>query len=241
MVPAGHLIAFAAVAFVIIIIPGPSVLFVVGRALAHGRRVGLASVLGNEAGAFVLAALIAAGVGPVLARSAVIFTVIKLAGAAYLVFLGSRAFLRRRRHVPQAQAEAPRSWARAALQGFVVGISNPKTAIFFAAILPQFVARSRGDVPVQMLVLGTVFVLIATISDSAWSLAASGARAWFGRSPRRLELVGGAGGLAMIGLGLTVAITGRKSLRTPPDPTRRPLNKGGCEPEAAGWVSGLGG
>src|SRR5215472_17555352 len=108
MVPAGHLLAFAAVAFVIIIIPGPSVLFVVGRALAHGRRVGFASVLGNEAGSLVMVALISAGVGPVLARSAVIFTVIKLAGAAYLVFLGVRAFLQRRRHALADYVEAPR-------------------------------------------------------------------------------------------------------------------------------------
>ena len=214
MVPSGRLLAFAAVAFVIIIIPGPSVLFVVGRALAHGRRVALASVLGNEAGSLVLVALIAAGVGPLLQRSALIFTALKLAGAAYLVFLGARAFLQRRRHALAELAgavAAPHGWVRAVFQGFLVGVSNPKTAIFFAAILPQFVARSRGDVPVQMLVLGTVFALIATICDSAWSLVASGARGWFGRSPRRLELVGGTGGLAMIGLGITVAVTGRKS------------------------------
>jgi threonine/homoserine/homoserine lactone efflux protein len=216
MVPSGRLLAFAVVALIIIVIPGPSVLFVVGRALAHGRRVALASVLGNEAGSLVLVGLVAAGVGPLLERSEVIFTVLKLAGAAYLVFLGARAFLQRRRHAPidpsyPAAAATLGGWARAVLQGFLVGVSNPKTLIFFAAILPQFVARSRGDVPVQMLVLGAVFALIATISDAAWSLVASGARAWFGRSPRRLELVGGTGGLAMIGLGITVAVTGRKS------------------------------
>jgi len=211
MVPSGRLIAFAAVALVIIVIPGPSVLFVVGRALAHGRRVALASVLGNEAGSLVLVGLVAAGVGPLVERSALIFTVMKLAGAAYLVFLGARAFLQRRRHVPADNAAAPAGWARSVLQGFVVGVSNPKTAVFFAAILPQFVDRSRGDVTAQMLLLGTVFALIATISDSVWSLVASGARAWFGRSPRRMELVGGTGGLAMIGLGITVAVTGRTS------------------------------
>ncbi len=212
MVPAGRLLAFAAVAVIIIVIPGPSVLFVVGRALAHGRRVGLASVLGNEAGSLVLVALVAAGVGPLVERSALIFTVMKLAGAAYLVFLGARAFLRRRGHVPAEDAvAAPRGAARAVLQGFAVGVSNPKTAIFFAAILPQFADRSRGDVTAQMIVLGVAFALIATISDSAWSLVASGARSWFGRSPRRLELVGGTGGLAMIGLGITLAVTGRKN------------------------------
>ncbi|HTX29476.1 MAG TPA: LysE family translocator [Streptosporangiaceae bacterium] len=212
MVPAGRVLAFALVALIIIVIPGPSVLFVVGRALAHGRRVALASVLGNEAGSLVLVGLVAAGVGPLVERSALIFTVMKLAGAAYLVFLGARAVLQRRRHVPAGHAAAaPAGWARAVLQGFTVGVSNPKTAVFFAAILPEFVDRSRGDVTVQMLLLGTVFALIATISDAAWSLVASGARAWFGRSPRRMELVGGTGGLAMIGLGITLAVTGRKS------------------------------
>jgi threonine/homoserine/homoserine lactone efflux protein len=214
MVPSGRLLAFAAVALIIIVIPGPSVLFVVGRALAHGRRVALASVLGNEAGSLVLVVLVALGVGPLVARSDLIFTVLKLAGAAYLVFLGARAFLQRRRHglVDEAATAAPpHGWARAVFQGFLVGVSNPKTLIFFAAILPQFIARSRGDVPVQMLVLGAIFALIATISDGAWSLVASGARSWFGRSPRRMELVGGTGGLAMIALGITVAVTGRRS------------------------------
>jgi threonine/homoserine/homoserine lactone efflux protein len=211
MVPSGRLLAFAVVALIIIVIPGPSVLFVVGRALAHGRRVAFASVLGNETGSLVLVVLVAAGVGPLVERSELIFTVLKLAGAAYLVFLGARAFLQRRRHLLAEQAEAPRGWARAVLQGFLVGVSNPKTAVFFAAILPQFVARSRGDVFVQMLVLGAVFALIATVSDGVWGLVASGARDWFGRSPRRLELVGGTGGLAMIGLGITLAVTGRKN------------------------------
>jgi threonine/homoserine/homoserine lactone efflux protein len=210
MVPAGRLLAFAAVAFIIIVIPGPSVLFVVGRALAHGRRIALASVLGNEAGSLVLAVLVAAGVGSVVERSALIFTIMKLAGAAYLVVLGAKAFIQRRHHALVERAAASRGWVRAVLEGFLVGVANPKTAVFFAAVLPQFITRPTGHVPVQMLVLGTVFVLIATISDSAWSLIASGARAWFGRSPRRLELVGGAGGLAMIGLGITVAVTGRK-------------------------------
>jgi threonine/homoserine/homoserine lactone efflux protein len=210
MVPAGRLLAFTAIAFVIIVIPGPSVLFVIGRALAHGRRIALASVVGNETGSLALAVLVAAGVGSLVERSALIFTVMKLAGAAYLVFLGARAFLQRRHHALAEHAAAPPGGGRAVLDGFLVGVANPKTVVFFVAVLPQFVVRSNGHVPAQMLLLGSIFVVIATISDWAWSLIASGARAWFGRSPRRLELVGGAGGLAMIGLGITVAVTGRK-------------------------------
>jgi threonine/homoserine/homoserine lactone efflux protein len=187
------------------------VLFLVGRALAHGRRTALASVLGNELGELALATLVALGLGPIVERSAIVLTVMKMAGAAYLIFLGVRAIRQRRAHELAAEA-GPRSRGpvRAVADGFLVGVANPKTAVFFIAILPEFVSRSAGHVAPQMLMLGIVFVAIAAVSDSAWSLLASAARAWLGRSQRRLELIGGAGGLAMIGLGVTLALTGRK-------------------------------
>lgn len=210
MISLSQAVTFGLTALAIIVIPGPTVLFVVGRALAYGRRTALASVAGNEVGAVVLVAAVALGVGTVVERSVLLFTTIKLCGAAYLVFLGLRAFLNRREHGAPAADHAARGGWRAAFDGFLVGVANPKTAVFFAAVLPQFVDRERGDVPVQMLVLGLIFAVIALVCDSAWSLAASGARAWFGRSPRRLAMVGGAGGLAMIGLGVGVAVTGRK-------------------------------
>jgi threonine/homoserine/homoserine lactone efflux protein len=100
---------------------------------------------------------------------------------------------------------------RALGDGLVVGVTNPKTYILFGAILPQFVNRNAGNVPAQMLLLALISVAIGLVSDSTWGLAASGVRAWFAGSPRRYELVGGAGGLAMIGLGVTVAVTGRRS------------------------------
>jgi threonine/homoserine/homoserine lactone efflux protein len=203
-------LTFGLASLLIIVIPGPSVLFVVGRALAYGRRTALASVAGNEVGALVVTAAVALGIGTVVERSVVIFTAIKWGGAAYLVFLGARALLRRRDHADLQGETTPRGGWRAAFDGFVVGVSNPKTAVFFAAVLPQFVDRERGGVPGQMFVLGLIFVLIALVCDSVWGLIASGARAWFGRSPRRLRLVGGAGGLAMIGLGIGIAVTGRR-------------------------------
>ena len=211
MIPGDRLLAFCALALVVIAIPGPSVLFLVGRALAHGRRTALASVLGNELGELALATLVALGLGPIVERSALVLTVMKMAGAAYLIFLGVRAIRQRRAHETAAEA-GPRSrgGVRAVADGFLVGVANPKTAVFFIAILPEFVSRSGGHVATQMLMLGVVFVAIAAVSDSAWSLLASAARAWLGRSPRRLELIGGAGGLAMIGLGVTLALTGRK-------------------------------
>src|SRR5215469_14486719 len=203
--------AFAAAALVLIVIPGPGVLFVIGRALAHGRRTALLSVAGHAAGNWVVAVCVALGVGAVVERSAAVFTAVRLAGAAYLAWLGVQAFRHRNSlaEVLDGAAE-PRGDVRAAREGLVVGVTNPKAVIIFAAVLPQFVDRAAGHVPVQMLILSTIIIVIGMVSDSCWGLAASIVRSWFARSPRRLGLVGGAGGLAMIGLGLTLALTGRK-------------------------------
>ncbi|MGW2635251.1 LysE family translocator [Streptomyces chattanoogensis] len=192
-------------------IPGPSVLFVVGRALAQGRRAALTTVVGNTVGAYVLIVAVAFGIGAVVERSILVFTVLKLVGAAYLVFLGVKAW-RERGSLQAAVTEvgAAQSGLRTFGEGFAVGVTNPKTIVFFAAVLPQFVDRGQGHVAGQMLVLGLVFNIIAVASDTVWGLAASTARDWFGRSPQRLSLVGGVGGLTMIGLGVTVAVTGRK-------------------------------
>jgi threonine/homoserine/homoserine lactone efflux protein len=212
MISAAHLAGYAVASFILIVIPGPSVLFVVGRALAHGRRTALATVCGSAAGNYVVAVCVAVGIGTLVQRSAVVFTVVKLAGAAYLIWLGVQA-IRHRRALATAfsTAAAPRGTARAVREGFTVGVTNPKAFILFGAVLPQFVDRAAGHVPEQMLVLSLVSIAIGLTSDSAWGMAASTVRAWFARSPRRLEVVGGAGGLAMIGVGLTVAVTGRQA------------------------------
>ncbi|MGE5131405.1 MAG: LysE family translocator [Gemmatimonadota bacterium] len=214
MPPADRLPGYLLASFIIIVIPGPGVLFVVGRALAHGRRTALATVCGNAAGNYLVAACVALGIGAVIARSAPVFTAVKLAGAAYLVWLGVQA-LRRRSELADALGAGGQPAAgggvTALRQGFVVGVSNPKSYILFGAVLPQFVAPAAGHVPVQMLLLGLLSVLIGLVSDTAWGLAAAGVREWFARSPRRARLVGGAGGLAMIGVGVTVAVTGRSS------------------------------
>jgi len=188
------------------------VLFVIGRALAHGRRTALATVAGNAVGLEVVAVCVALGIGVPVERSALVFAVVKLAGAGYLIWLGIRA-VRQRRGLACAFAAAstPRRHRRAVLEGFVVGVANPKAVILFAAVLPEFVNRRAGHVPTQMLLLSLVSFTIALVSDSAWGLVAGTARTWFARSPRRLELVGGVGGLAMIALGLSVAVTGRSN------------------------------
>lgn len=211
MVPADRLLAFAVMSFLLILVPGPSVLFVIGRALAHGRRAALTTVLGNTLGAYALVVAVALGIGSIVERSVLVFTTIKLAGAAYLVYLGVRTWRERGSlHAPAVEAGETRGALRTFWEGFTVGVSNPKTIVFFAAVLPQFVDPAQGHVTLQMLVLGLVFNLIAVVSDSAWGLAAAVARDWFVSSPRRLSLVGGIGGITMIGLGVTAAATGRK-------------------------------
>jgi threonine/homoserine/homoserine lactone efflux protein len=211
LISSGELLGYTLASFVLIVVPGPGVLFVVGRALAHGRRTAIATAAGHACGNYVVAACVAVGLGTLLERSAQVFVAVKLAGALYLVWLGIQAF-RHRRALAGVLSDAVPSRAGwlAARDGFMVGVTNPKAFILFGAILPQFVNRGAGHVPAQMLLLALVSVSIGVISDSTWGMAASGVRAWFARSPRRFELVGGAGGLAMIGVGVTVALTGRK-------------------------------
>ena len=209
MLPLDRLLTFAAVTLVVLVIPGPSVLFVIGRAVALGRRAGLATVAGNATGAYLQVTAVALGVGAIVERSVRVFTVLKLLGACYIVYLGVQA-IRQRRTLALDAAVVPRSTRRIVLDGFVVGATNPKGAVFFAAVLPQFVVPAAGHVPLQLLTLGLVVIAIGLLSDSAWAVAAGTARNWFARSPRRLASVGGTGGLLMIGLGVRLALTGRR-------------------------------
>ena len=211
MVPISNLIAFTFASIVIVAIPGPSVLFVIGRALVLGRAGALLSVLGNALGVFVQVVLIAAGVGVIIEQSVLLFTIIKFAGAAFLVYLGVQAIRHRGRQVANDDGEVRASNRRVLGESFIVGASNPKTVVFFIAVLSQFVAPESGWAPAQMLLLGTIFLLIALVLDSVWALAAGAARDWFGRSPRRIASLSATGGVAMIALGGTLAATGAKS------------------------------
>ncbi len=212
MISSGRLLTFAATAFVVIVIPGPSVLFVVGRALAGGRRVALFSVLGNAMGEYIQVIAIAFGIGALIAQSVAVFTVLKLLGGGYLLYLGAKTF-RQRKSLAQALSLSDRAPSDRVsfAQGFTVGVTNPKTVVFLAAILPQFVSRAAGNVTGQILVLGLLFACIAVISDSVWALAAGTMRSWFARSPRRLELIGAAGGVGIASVGLAFLLSGRKS------------------------------
>ena len=209
MVPGPSLLAFALASLALIVIPGPSVLFVIGRSLALGRLGGLLSVLGNALGMLPLVIAVALGIGAIVAQSLVLFTVIKFVGAAYLVYLGIQAIRHRDRAATAAtDGSPPRSAWRQLGEGFVVGITNPKTIAFFVAVLPQFVDLESGSVPLQMIELGLVFFAIALVSDGVWALVAAAARDWFGRSPRRIATLSAIGGGLMIMLGVILLLAG---------------------------------
>lgn len=205
------LIAFAIASLVLIVVPGPSVLFVVGRSLAYGWRGGLLSVLGNGLGGVPLVILVAFGVGAIVAHSELLFTIVKLIGAAYLVYLGVQAIRHRNDEVADASLGALQSPWRMVLQGFIVGVTNPKTIVFFVAVLPQFVNYQAGAIELQMLVLGIVFLVLGELSDSVWALAAGGAQAWFARSPGRKVRMQMIGGMLMVGLGVVLALSGAQA------------------------------
>jgi threonine/homoserine/homoserine lactone efflux protein len=205
-----NLAAFALASLILIAIPGPSVLFVITCGVVLGRRAALATVVGNCAGVYVQVAAVALGIGVLLERSAAVYNTVKLIGAAYLVFLGVRTFQRRRSLALALGAPVtPKSDRRILREGFVVGLTNPKAAVFFAAILPQFTQPSLGHVAFQMLILGVVFIAIALVLDGAWALVAGTARERLTASPRRLDAIGGAGGVVLVGLGVGLLSTSK--------------------------------
>ncbi|HEY7002921.1 MAG TPA: LysE family translocator [Gaiellaceae bacterium] len=203
----GALAVFIASALVLLVIPGPAVLYVVAQSVSRGRLAGIVSMLGIQAGGLVHVAAAAAGLSALLMRSAVAFNAVKFAGAAYLVFLGVRRLLGSDRdQAPGARPE--RSLRRLFGQGVVVNVLNPKTALFFFAFLPQFVDVDRGSVALQIATLGLVFILLAIVSDGLYALAAGSAAGWlrgrsgFARSERY------ATGSVLLGLGLLTAFSG---------------------------------
>ena len=209
MLPTEHLLAFVLIAVVLILVPGPSVLFVVTRSLTLGRGAGVATVVGNAAGAYTQVIAVAFGLGTLVQESIAVYTIVKLVGAAYLIYLGVQAFRHRGALAESLDTPVePRVLRRILADGYVVGVFNPKVIVFFMAVLPQFVDRS-GSVPLQLLALGAIFCAIALLCDSTWALLAGTARAWLVASPRRLSAIGGAGGLAIVGLGAGMAVSGR--------------------------------
>lgn len=213
MVTVTALVAFVPVAALIIAIPGPSVLFTIGRALSEGRKSALLTVLGNGVGLAVQSLVIAVGLGALLAAASSVLAILKVVGGLYLVWLGVQAIRHRREWISGTNsvpvARPPRKSAHLA-SGFVLGVTNPKTLVFLSALLPQFLDPGQ-PAPGQMAVLGLVFAVLAIAGDSVWAIAAGSAREWFGRSRRRVEAMRAAGGLALIGLGAYTVATGTEA------------------------------
>lgn len=209
----GALAVFVVAAFVLLVIPGPAVLYIVSQSISRGRLAGIVSMLGIQVGGLVHVAAAAAGLSALLVRSAVAFNIVKYAGAAYLVFLGVRRIFGgdEADDVPGAGARSEKSLRRLFAQGVVVNVLNPKTALFFLSFLPQFVDVDAGSVALQIATLGLVFILLATLSDGMYALAAGSAAGWLrGRS----GFVRGeryATGGVLVGLGLLTAFSGAKS------------------------------
>ena len=203
------LLGFVAAALVILLIPGPGVLYIVTRSLGQGHRAGLVSVLGLSAGALVHVAAATAGLSAILLASATAFGVVKALGAAYLIYLGVRTLLSRE-VAAAAEEPEPRAMRRLFTDGVVVSVLNPKIAVFFLAFLPQFVEPSRGPVARQVLLLGLLYVAMALVTDGAYALLAGSLRRAVKGRVLRGPLPRYASGALYIGLGVHTALAGRR-------------------------------
>lgn len=209
MVSSKHIVAYLIASTVIILAPGPSVMFTIARAIAWGRLIAFMTVLGNATGMAVLSTGVAIGLGPILQSSAVLYSAVQWAGGMYLIWLGIDAI--RHRVVAAVSMTAVSDGAPTPLQtmrqGFVVGVLNPKAIVFFAAVLPQFVEPELGSVTVQLITLGLIFAVLAVIFDGTWGFIAGTAREWLSSSTQRLEIMRVVGGCVMIVLGLAILAT----------------------------------
>jgi len=191
-------------AMIIILAPGPSVLFVIARAIAWGRGTAVATVAGNVTGAFTLSLMVAFGLGPILQRSETAFIGVQLLGGLYLIYLGIDALRHSKIHAEDMvnQGDIRPSAARSMRDGFWVGALNPKGLVFFAAILPQFIDRGSSNVTSQLVLMGATFAVLAFFSDGMWGVIAGTVREWMATSPSRLVLMRRIGGCVMITLGI---------------------------------------
>jgi threonine/homoserine/homoserine lactone efflux protein len=194
---------YALAALVIILAPGPSVLFTIARAIAWGRATAVATVAGNVLGAVTLSLLVAVGLGPILQRSHLAFTTVQILGGSYLVYLGITAIKRSPIHALDMvqQGEIKPSHWRSARDGYWVAVLNPKSLVFFAAILPQFADRRKGHLTSQLISMGIIFAAIAFLCDSGWGILAGTIRNWLATEMKRLVRMRVTGGAVMIILG----------------------------------------
>jgi threonine/homoserine/homoserine lactone efflux protein len=209
MIPSSRLSLFLLAALALLLIPGPAVLYITTRSASQGRMAGLVSVLAIETANFAQAVAAALGLSAILLSSALAFNIVKYLGAAYLIYLGLRKLLARVEETDGVSVQSE-SLSRIYWQGVMVNILNPKTALFFFAFLPQFVAPERGNVTVQTLLLGAIFVGLAIITDSMYALLASSLAGQIKRNKNFQKGGQYFAGLVYIGLGITTALTGSK-------------------------------
>ena len=191
-------------ATLIILAPGPSVLFTIARAISWGRAIAVATVLGNALGMYTISILVAVGIGPALQKYHSFYIGVQWLGAFYLVYLGIDAIRHSRQHadsMTDVRGGRP-SIGKTIRQGYVVGVLNPKSLVFFAAILPEFTDRSKGHLISQLLLLGTIFCIIGFFSDAMWGIIAGTIRVWLASDTGRLVRLRVVGGCVMVGLGL---------------------------------------
>ena len=191
---------FAAAALALAVVPGPAVLYIVARSVDQGRLAGLVSALGIGVGSLVHVTAATIGLSSLLASSATAFTIVKYAGAAYLILLGIHRLLTRE-EVAEVTARPPRALGKIFRDGVVVNVLNPKTALFFLAFLPQFVDPDKGAATLQILVLGLIFTVIALSSDSLWAVAAGTVGGWLRGSRWYLGVKRWVTGTALVVLG----------------------------------------
>lgn len=206
MVPAANILPFIAFSLVIIAIPGPSVMFAISRALVLGRKGALLTVTGNGIGVLIQALAVSVGLGVLIETNDVLMHTIRLLGAAFLIYLGFNSIRHRRDGLDMsAPIEKPKT-KHILRESIIVGISNPKTIVFFSAMFPQFVYAANGPVVWQMIELSLIFVVFGISGDAIYAVGAGAARDWFAKNDKRLVTVRVIGGSMILGLGIFTAL-----------------------------------
>jgi threonine/homoserine/homoserine lactone efflux protein len=200
---------FISVALVLVFMPGPNTLYIIARSIQQGRRAGIVSSLGVQVGTLFHIAATALGLSALLSSSVIAFSIVKYAGAAYLIYLGVKTLLTKEKIEPKQEIQQV-SLSRVFYQGIVVNLVNPKTALFFFAFLPQFIDEPRGAVAMQIVLLGTILIFLGTLSDSVYALAAGGIGNWLRGNLKFLRAQRYFAGSVYIGLGAVTALSGSR-------------------------------
>jgi threonine/homoserine/homoserine lactone efflux protein len=203
-----NLAEFILASVAIILVPGPSVMFVIARAVAWGRLTAWLTALGNALGMLLLSVFIAVGLGPLLQRSELLLIVVQVLGGIYLIYLGIDALRHRQAHAEDMVKveEVKPSNYQILRQGFTVGVLNPKALVFFSAVFPQFVDPAVGSITIQLLIFGAIFTALALMLDGTWGILVGSSRDWFVTSKSRLVTLRTIGGVVMMALGIGVII-----------------------------------